>query len=71
MSTNENDVILDPVAGTGTTGYVAKKFGRHFIMIEKVEKYVRAIEERLKDFQLGFERVADKRAEYNGLPKLP
>lgn len=33
-STEEGDLILDPVAGTGTTGYVAQALKRDFIMIE-------------------------------------
>lgn len=32
--TNEGDVILDPFAGSGTTGVVAKKNGRNFICID-------------------------------------
>ncbi len=38
-STNENDTVLDPFAGSGTTGVVAKKLGRHFVEIEKEEQY--------------------------------
>ena len=33
-SSNENDIVLDPFGGTGTTAYIAKKFNRHFISIE-------------------------------------
>ncbi|MEW6680540.1 MAG: DNA methyltransferase, partial [bacterium] len=33
-STKEGDMVLDPVAGTGTTGYVAQALKRNFIMIE-------------------------------------
>ncbi len=44
---NENDVILDPFAGSGTTPYIAKKYNRNFIAIEKEEKYFRAMEKRL------------------------
>ena len=46
VSTDEGDVILDPMAGVGTTGIVAKKLNRRFILIEKEEKYVKAIIER-------------------------
>jgi DNA modification methylase len=53
ISTKKGDIILDPVAGTGTTGYVAKKLGRHFIMIDNKEIYVNAMEERLKKLQKG------------------
>lgn len=47
-STKEGDLILDPMAGTGTTGAVARKFNRRFILIEKEEKYVKAILRRLR-----------------------
>lgn len=47
-STKEGDLILDPMAGTGTTGYVAKALKRNFVMIEINEKYVKGIVERFK-----------------------
>lgn len=45
-STKEGDIIFDPMAGTGTTGFVAKKFNRNFIMIEINKDYVNAIVQR-------------------------
>ncbi|MEJ5286711.1 MAG: Type II restriction adenine-specific methylase [Candidatus Kapaibacterium sp.] len=47
-SSNEGDLILDPVAGVGTTGYVARSLNRNFVMIEKNPKYVEWIEKRFK-----------------------
>jgi len=47
-STKKGDLVLDPVAGTGTTGYVAHALNRDFVMIEINEKYVRGIEKRFK-----------------------
>ncbi|MEO0255256.1 MAG: DNA methyltransferase [candidate division WOR-3 bacterium] len=47
-STKEGDLILDPVAGSGTTGYVAKALKRNFTMIEINPKYVKGMEERFK-----------------------
>ncbi len=38
-STKPGDVILDPFFGTGTTGAVAKRLGRHFIGIEREKAY--------------------------------
>lgn len=39
MSTNQGDTVLDPYCGSGTTGRVARRLGRHFIGIEIDEKY--------------------------------
>lgn len=47
-STEEEDLVLDPVAGTGTTGYVAQAIKRDFIMIEVNPKYVKGIKDRFR-----------------------
>jgi DNA modification methylase len=47
-TTREGDLVLDPVAGTGTTGYVASTLKRNFVMIEINPKYVAGIEERFR-----------------------
>lgn len=46
-STKPGDVILDPFFGSGTTGAMAKKLGRHFIGIEREERYVRLARDRI------------------------
>ncbi|MHA1515092.1 MAG: DNA-methyltransferase [Candidatus Heimdallarchaeaceae archaeon] len=43
-TSKEEDVVLDPMAGLGTTGYVANALNRKFIMIEKEEKYIKGIQ---------------------------
>lgn len=48
-STQENDTVLDPFAGSGTTGIVAKKNNRNFIGIELVEKYQIMAQKRLEE----------------------
>ena len=35
----EGGIVLDPFAGIGTTGYVARKLGRKFIMIDIKQEY--------------------------------
>lgn len=46
-STRPGDVVLDPFFGTGTTGAVAKRLGRHFVGIEREEAYIEAARERI------------------------
>ena len=46
-ASNPGDLVLDPFFGTGTTGAVAKKLGRHFIGIERDPTYAKAAAERI------------------------
>ena len=70
-SSNVDDVILDPFFGTGTTGAVAKKLGRHFIGIEQEEAYIKTATNRLKNIRKGDQEslkvTQSKRAE----PRIP
>jgi DNA modification methylase len=45
---NENDVILDPFAGSGTTLVEAMKLGRNYIGFEIAKEYVELCYERLQ-----------------------
>ena len=44
-----NDLILDPFAGSGTVGVVAKKYGRKFIGIELNPSYAKIANDRLNE----------------------
>ena len=46
-TTKPGDVVLDPFFGTGTTGAVAKKLGRHFIGIDRDTTYIAAALKRI------------------------
>ena len=48
-STDPGDVVLDPFFGTGTTGAVAKRLGRHWIGIEQEARYVELARRRIED----------------------
>jgi modification methylase len=50
-STNPGDVVLDPFFGTGTTGAVARKLGRHFVGVERDEQYIQAARARIDSIQ--------------------
>ena len=47
--TNEDDLILDPFSGTGTTGVVAEKYNRQWVMIEKEESCNQIAQKRLDE----------------------
>lgn len=46
--TNEGDLVLDPFAGSGTTGLAAKNINRNFIMMEKELKHYELIQHRFE-----------------------
>ena len=46
-SSKPGDVVLDPFFGSGTTGAVAKRLGRHFVGIEREQAYIDAARERI------------------------
>lgn len=48
---NEGDIVLDPFMGSGTTGFVANKLGRHYVGIELNPEYVQMARKRI-----GFEK---------------
>jgi site-specific DNA-methyltransferase (adenine-specific) len=47
---NEGDVVLDPFAGSGTVGKMAKQLNRKYILIEKEPEYVKICEKRLANY---------------------
>lgn len=47
IHTNENDIVFDPFAGSGSTGVACKLLNRNFIGCEIDENYAKIIEERI------------------------
>ncbi|MBO6281744.1 MAG: site-specific DNA-methyltransferase [Alphaproteobacteria bacterium] len=66
-STKPGDVVLDPFFGTGTTGAVAKKLGRHYIGIERDPSYVAGARERLAEIT----PIEGEAMEYTCKKKMP
>lgn len=50
-SSNENDFILDPFLGSGTSAIVAKKLKRNFVGIEVDENYACVAQKRINDIK--------------------
>ncbi len=49
LTTIENQLILDPFMGSGTTGVACKNLNRHFIGIELDENYFNIAKERIEN----------------------
>ena len=49
---NENDLILDPFMGSGTTGVACKKLKRNFIGIEIDNKYFNIAKDRIENNEI-------------------
>ncbi len=48
-SSNENDLVLDPFIGTGTTAVIAERYNRNWIGIEKDSNYRKHALSRIKN----------------------
>jgi len=46
-STKPGDLVVDPFFGSGTTGAVAKRLGRHFIGLERDRTYAKVARDRI------------------------
>ena len=70
-SSKPGDVVLDPFFGSGTTGAVARRLGRHFIGIERDKQYASLARQRIADVEPApkecVEVTKSKRAE----PRIP
>ena len=70
-STKRGDVILDPFFGTGTTGAVARRFGRHYIGIEQNKDYVKLATKRIASVQPIVDDEILTTAEKRAQPRVP
>ena len=51
-ATQENDYVLDPFTGSGTTGIVACKYNRRFVGIELTDKYQKMAQSRIDEIAI-------------------
>lgn len=52
VSSKENDIVLDPFMGSGSTGVACKELNRNFIGIELDENYFKIAKERIENISL-------------------
>lgn len=63
ISSTNAKIILDPFAGSGTTGVSAKKFGRSYVLIKKSSEYCKMIEARLNGNEWKKQKEQNEREE--------
>ena len=49
LSSNENEIVLDPFMGSGSTGVACKKLNRNFIGIELNTNYFNIAKDRINE----------------------
>ncbi len=52
LFTKENDIVLDPFMGSGTTLFVANRMKRHSIGIDNVQEYYEMVKKQIKPVEL-------------------
>lgn len=52
ISSNENDLVIDPFMGSGTTAIACLATGRNYIGYERSEEYMKIIEERIAEWNM-------------------
>ena len=64
--TNKGDIILDFFGGTGTTGAVALKTGRNFIVCEQMDKHIDIMLRRLQKAMGGEQSGVSRKNQWQG-----
>src|SRR5438132_2077059 len=70
-SSKPGDVILDPFFGSGTTGAVAKRLGRHFIGIEREKTYADIARARIAEIVPAGEDAIQVTKSKRADPRIP
>ena len=70
-TTNPGDVVLDPFFGTGTTGAVAKRLGRHFIGIERERAYLDVARDRIAKVRAHDKKSLEVTRSKRDAPRIP
>lgn len=66
-ATNEGDIVMDPFAGSGTTGIVADRLGRKWIMIDASDEAQRTMQKRFEGIPHKTKSMGTKPSETSSL----
>lgn len=64
LFTKENDTVLDPFMGSGTTIKIAKKMQRHSIGIEIIPEYYEMVKKELESAEINISKPQEKELKY-------
>jgi modification methylase len=70
-ATQKGEVVLDPFFGTGTTGAVAKRLGRHFIGLAREDAYAKLARDRIKKIKPLADDSLDITTSKRQQPRIP
>ncbi|HSM96920.1 MAG TPA: site-specific DNA-methyltransferase [Rhizomicrobium sp.] len=70
-SSRPGDVILDPFFGSGTTGAVARRLGRHFIGLEREAKYASVARRRIASIEPADKEAIEVTKSKRSEPRIP
>ena len=70
-SSKPGDVVLDPFFGTGTTGAVARRLGRHYVGVERETAYIAAASARLAMVEPAASSALEISLGKRGEPRVP
>jgi modification methylase len=70
-SSKPGGVVLDPFFGTGTTGAVAKRLGRHFVGVERETDYIAAATARIAAVEPAAPSSLETAVGRRGEPRIP
>jgi len=65
LTSDENDIVLDPFVGTGTSVIAAKRLNRNYIGIDISEKYIDITLNKLRAEQRGVSKIGNSYASFN------
>lgn len=66
VSDSENDIVLDFFSGSGTTGAVAQKLNRQYILVEQLDDHIKKSIERIKNVIMGEQSGVSKENNWHG-----